>query len=272
LRADLHVHTTASDGSWTPEQVVRGAVQGGLDLIAITDHDTVAGAVQGFIEAASASLRIVPAVELSTTRDRRDLHILGYRVDLDAPTLRAHEERARGARMHRMETMVTRLQRAGLTVTMDAVLAAASHASAAVGRPHLARALVAAGEVRSIDEAFDRYIGDGLPAFEPTTILDPVAAIELTRAAGGFAVWAHPPWDLLDRLLPEMVRAGLRGLEAYRPLSTGEQIRRVETVVRSAGLLATGGSDWHSWERNGPLGSFYLSADRISPFLEAVGI
>jgi predicted metal-dependent phosphoesterase TrpH len=272
LRADLHVHTTASDGSWTPEEVVRGAVQGGLDLIAITDHDTVAGAVQGLIEARSVPLRVLPAIELSTTRERRELHILGYRVDFDAPSLRAHEERARGARLHRMETMVTRLRRAGLSVTMDAVLAAASHAPAAVGRPHLARALVAAGEVESIEEAFDRYIGDGLPAFEPTAILDPVAAIALASAAGGFAVWAHPPSDLLDRLLPEMVRAGLRGLEAYRPLSTGEQIRRVESVVRSAGLLATGGSDWHSWERNGPLGSFFLSSERISRFLEEVGI
>jgi predicted metal-dependent phosphoesterase TrpH len=171
-----------------------------------------------------------------------------------------------------METMVARLRRAGLNVTVEAVLAAAAEAPTAVGRPHLARALVAAGEVASIDEAFDRYIGDGLPAFEPTAMLDPVAGVELTVAAGGLAVWAHPPWDLIDALLPELVRAGLHGLEAYRPLSTGEQIRRLETVARSAGLVTTGGSDWHSPERNGPLGSFFLSSDRIARFLEAVGI
>jgi hypothetical protein len=101
--------------------------------------------------------------------------------------------------------------------------------------------------------------------------MDPVAGVELARSAGGLPVWAHPPPDLLDGLLPELVRAGLRGLEAYRPLSTGAQIRRLEMVARSAGLFATGGSDWHSWERNGPLGSFFLSAERLARFLEAIG-
>jgi predicted metal-dependent phosphoesterase TrpH len=272
MRADLHVHTTASDGAWTPERVVEGAAHGGLDLIAITDHDTVEGVTRGQSHARSFGVRVLPAVELSTTRSGRELHLLAYQVDLDSPLLRAHEQRARGIRMARMELMVSRLRGAGLNVTMEAVLDAAGGSAAAVGRPHLARALLAAGEVESIDQAFDRYIGDGMPAFEPTAILDPVEAVELARSAGGLSVWAHPPMDLIDPLLPELVKAGLKGLEAYRPLSTGDQIRRVESVARSAGILTTGGSDWHSWERNGPLGAFFLSADRIARFLEAVAL
>jgi predicted metal-dependent phosphoesterase TrpH len=272
MRADLHVHTTASDGAWTPEQVVQAASQGGLDLIAVTDHDTIEGVASAQAQAGKSGIRVLPAIELSTTRNGRELHVLAFMVDVDAPALRAYEQRARGGRLARMEVMVARLRGAGLNVTMEAVLSAAATTPASVGRPHLAQALVTAGEVRSLDEAFERYIGDGLPAFEPTALLDPVAGIELARAAGGFAVWAHPPGDLLDPLLPELVRAGLRGLEAYRPLSTGEQIRRLERIARSAGLLATGGSDWHSPERNGRLGSFYLGAERISAFLEAAGV
>jgi predicted metal-dependent phosphoesterase TrpH len=271
MRADLHVHTTASDGAWSPEQVVLGAAQGGLDLIAIADHDSAAGIARASAQASTSGIRVLPAVELSTTRFRRELHVLAYMVDLTAPELRRHEERAQRSRMARMEVMIGRLQKAGVQVTMESVLAAAGETPAAVGRPHLARALVASGAVGSIDEAFDRYLGDGLPAFEPTAFLEPVGAVELARACGGMAVWAHPPMDLIDALLPELVRAGLRGIEVYRPLSTSEQIKRAESVAKSAGLFTTGGSDWHSLERNGPLGSFYLTEDRIARFLEAAG-
>jgi predicted metal-dependent phosphoesterase TrpH len=269
MRADLHVHTTASDGAWSPEQVVLGAAEGGLDLIAIADHDSAAGVARATAQAATTGVRILPAVELSTTKNGRELHVLAYKVDVSAPELRKHEERAQGARLARMEVMVGRLQKAGLLVDMESVLAAGGETPAAVGRPHLARALVASGQVGSIDEAFDRYLADGLPAFEPTAFLDPVGAVQLARACGGMAVWAHPPMDMIDAVLPELVRAGLRGIEVYRPLSTSEQIKRSESLAKSAGLFTTGGSDWHSLERNGPLGSFYVNEDRVGRFLEA---
>jgi 3',5'-nucleoside bisphosphate phosphatase len=272
MRADLHVHTTASDGAWTPEQVVRGAAEGGLDLIAIADHDSTAGIVRATEHAGTTGVRVLPAIELSTTHKGRELHMLAYMVDLGAPELQKHEERAHGARLARMETMVARLQKAGVSVDMAAVLSAAGETPASVGRPHLARALVESGQVGSIDEAFDRYLADGLPFFEPTAFLDPVGAIELARACGGLPVWAHPPMDLVDGLLPDLVRAGMRGIEAYRPLSTGEQIRRSESVAKSAGLFPTGGSDWHSLERNGPLGSFFLSEQRLARFLQAAAL
>jgi predicted metal-dependent phosphoesterase TrpH len=272
VRADLHIHTTASDGSWAPEAVVRGALLGELDLVAIADHDTTLSVRPAIQAAQGTPLHVVPALELSTSRQARELHILAYFIDLDAPPLRRHEERARTSRLLRMETMVARLKQAGVGVEMEAVLSAAGGDHGVVGRPHLALALVRAGLVGSIEEAFDLYIGDRLPAFEPTALLDPVEGIALAGACGGIAVWAHPPGDLVDGLLPELVRAGLRGLETYRPQSQPQQVRRLEGVARSAGLLTTGGSDWHSPERNEPLGTFHVAGSRIGRFLEAGGL
>jgi hypothetical protein len=272
MRVDLHVHTTASDGAWTPEEVVLGAAAGRLDVIAVADHDTTVGVPVAARAAEGTPVRVIPAIELSTTRQGRELHILGYFIDLNAPPLRRHQERARTARLARMETMIGKLREAGVEVEMAAVLAAAGGDLGVVGRPHLAAALVGAGYAGSIGEAFDLYIGDGLPAFEPTALLDPVAGVSLAAEAGGIPVWAHPPGDLVDALLPELVRAGLRGLETYRPQSLPQQVKRLEGVARSAGLFTTGGSDWHSLERNEPLGAFYLESDRVSAFLRAGGL
>jgi predicted metal-dependent phosphoesterase TrpH len=272
MRADLHIHTTASDGAWSPEQVVRGAVDGRLDVVAVADHDTTVGVRPAIRASEGSTLTIVPALELSTSRDGRELHVLAYFVDLDASVLRRYEERARSSRLARMRTMVARLTEAGVPVDMDAVLASAGGESGVVGRPHLAAALVRAGHVSSIAEAFDRYIGDGLPAFEPTAMMDPVAAVELARECGGVAVWAHPPGDLVDKVLPDLVRAGLRGLETYRPQSHPQQIRRLEGIARTAGLFTTGGSDWHSPERNEPLGAFHVSGEGLARFLEEGGL
>jgi 3',5'-nucleoside bisphosphate phosphatase len=267
LLFDLHVHTTASDGSWGPTQVARGAKEGGLDAFAIADHDTTAGVV----EAASAAegLRIIPAVELSTTRDGRELHVLAYFIDPDATCLRNHEKFASEARTERMRTMLARLERLGIHIDLEAVLEIAGAGGRVLGRPHLARAIVNAGHADTIEEAFGRYIGDGLPAFEPTALMDPIDAVKLAHDAGGFAVWAHPPSDMIDSVLPGVVKAGLKGIEVYRPLSTPEQIKRLEGISKSAGLLRTGGSDWHSPERNGRLGDFAVTQERLSAFLEA---
>jgi hypothetical protein len=111
-----------------------------------------------------------------------------------------------------------------------------------------------------------------LPAFVPTSLLEPAAGVELVRAAGGLPVWAHPPGDLVDALLPSLLAAGLRGLEIYRPFATPRQVRRLESVAKTAGLLATGGSDWHSPERNQPLGAFHAPYPKVAPFLQAGGL
>ena len=271
MRLDLHIHTTASDGAWSPTAVARGAA-GRLDVIAITDHDTIAGFEGARRAAEGLHLHVIPAVELSSTHRGRDIHVLGYFVDPDAPGLRAHQVRAEGARERRMAEMVGRLRDQGIHVEMDAVLAAAGPERGSLGRPHLARALVAAGHAQSVSDAFDRWIGDSHAAFVPTALLDPAGAVDVVRAAGGIAVWAHPPTDLIDTLLPGLVRAGLRGLEVYRPRADAESMGRLERTARTAGLLVTGGSDWHTPDAGSVLGDFHVTGDELGRFLEEGGM
>lgn len=272
IRLDLHIHTVASDGAWTPEQVVEGAVAGHLDVIALADHDTTAGVDTAVDAARGQNLQVVPASELSATREGHELHILGYFLDPSNARLAAYEERARQRRLERMEEMVERLRGVGVHVELAAVLEEAGPRRTMVGRPHLARAMVSAGHVASVPEAFDRYIADGLPAFVPTDLGDPGEAIEVIVGAGGIPVWAHPRDQLLDLLLPELRRAGLLGVEAYRPGWHPERCGRVAAAARRQGLVVSGGSDWHDPERNAPLGDFFVTGEEVAEFLELGGL
>ncbi|HEX6940019.1 MAG TPA: PHP domain-containing protein [Longimicrobiales bacterium] len=267
MRIDLHVHSTASDGSLSPAEVVSAAQAGGLDLIALTDHDTTAG-VADALAAADGRLAVIAGIEVSSTYGGEELHILGYFVAPDHPELERYAGQAIARREERMHGMIRRLQELGVRLSYEDVLAGAG--TGPVGRPHLARALVHAGHVRSVQEAFDRFLADGGPAFLPTELLTPREAIDLIHAAGGVAVWAHPPLDVLDRELDHLVAWGLEGIECYRPMNTPSQIRRLEVAARSRGLLTTGGSDWHgAWA--GPLGTFHLPRDPVATLLELGG-
>ena len=271
MRLDLHIHTTASDGAWSPSAVARAAA-GRLDVIAVTDHDTTAGIAAARAAAQGLPLQIIPGTELSSTYKGRDIHVLGYFVDPEAKALREHAARAETGRERRMEGMIQRLRGQGVNVDMEAVLAAAGPDRGSIGRPHLAKVLVEAGHATSIPDAFDRWIGDAHPAFLPTALLEPPAAVEVVKAAGGIPVWAHPPLDVLDTLLPPLVRAGLRGLEVYRPRADPQQMATLERTARSAGLVVTGGSDWHSPNAGSALGDFHVTSDELSRFLEEGGM
>jgi hypothetical protein len=271
MRLDLHIHTTASDGVWSPAAVTEHAV-GRLDVIAITDHDTVAGIDRAQRAAAGLPLHVIPAVELSSTFNGRDVHVLGYFVDPVAPALLDHETRAMGARERRMEEMIGRLREQGVMVDMDAVLHVAGPERGSIGRPHLARVLVEEGHAQNVPDAFNRWIGDGHPSFVPTALLDPVEAVAVVRAAGGIAVWAHPPSDLIDALLPGLVQGGLRGLEVYRPRVDPRRAARLERTARTAGLVVTGGSDWHTPEAGSEIGDFHVTGDELDLFLKEGGM
>ncbi len=171
-----------------------------------------------------------------------------------------------------MKEMVGRLNSSGIDVTYEAVEAAAGPDRVVIGRPHLARALVEAGHASSIPDAFNSLIGDDSDFFVPTRLLDPIGAVELILAGDGLPVWAHPPGDLVDTLLPELVRSGLRGLEVYRPRYRQAQVLRYEGICRSRGLLMSGGSDWHTPEAGYALGDFYVTADEVEGLLEAGGM
>ncbi len=272
MKLDLHVHTSASDGACDPKEVVALASRAGLDVISITDHDTVAG-LSGAVEAASSqSVHVIPGVEMSSTLDDHEYHILGYFIDPDAPALRDHERTALQGRENRMIEMVTRLRQQGLLIEYDDVLEEAGPERSAIARPHLARALVTKGYASSTPDAFDRLIGDGHPAHVPTRLSTPTEAIRIILEAGGVPVWAHPPTSVLARSLPDLVRAGLLGLEVYRPRSRPNHILRLETAARASDLLMTGGSDWHTPDSGNSLGDFFVTEDEVAKLLAAGGM
>jgi predicted metal-dependent phosphoesterase TrpH len=272
MRLDLHIHTTASDGTWTPEQVSRGARVGGLDVIAIADHDTVAAVHPAREAAAQMDVQVIPALEASSTWQNREIHILGYFVDLDAPGLVGHTRRASELREARMREILSKLHDQGVEVPFEDVEHAAGAHRVNLGRPHLARALVSLGYATSVSEAFTRLIGDDRPAFVPTRLVAPEEAVALILESGGIPVWAHPPGDLMDVVLPRLVQAGLRGLEVYRPSHDRNDVLRLEAVCRSTGLLCSGGSDWHTPEGGAALGDFHVTADEVEALLEAGGM
>ncbi|MGW8267426.1 MAG: PHP domain-containing protein [Longimicrobiales bacterium] len=272
MRLDLHIHSTASDGALSPRAVLDEAEKARLDVIALADHDTTAGVRRLLEGGIRRSIQVLPALEVSSTLEEKELHILGYFVDPGSPAIRTHEERAVRLREKRMLGMIQRLADEGVTVEFDAVVEAAGPERTALSRPHLARALVAARYVTSVPEAFDRYIGDEHPAFLPTALLSPEEAIQLILDAGGIPVWAHPPEDRVESLLPRLVQAGLRGLEVYRPRHAPRYTLRLEGLCRAWKLLLSGGSDWHYPDRGLELGDFYVTAEEIAALLEEGGM
>jgi len=273
MRLDLHIHTVASDGVCTPEEVVERARSGGLDVIAIADHDTTAAVAAARDAAAPRHLEVIPASELSsTTADGRELHILGYFVDPVAPPLVDWEREARKLRLQRIERILDRLADQGIEVGLDAVIAQAGDGHGVLARPHLARAMVEAEVVGSVSEAFNRYIGDDHPAFVPTALASPAEAIRTIRESGGIAVWAHPPTERFEETLSDLVRAGLGGLEVYRPGNRPDWQRRLSSAAERAGLVVSGGSDWHDPRRNRPLGDFQVTADEVAGLLRIGGM
>lgn len=272
MRLDLHIHTTASDGAWSPEKVVAGAARGGLDVIAIADHDTTAGVAAAQAAGVERNVQVVPALEVSSTWQGRDIHVLGYFVDPAADALLEHARRAGGLRVERMRSMIARLAEQGVDVTFQEVEEAAGPDRVTLGRPHLARALVKRGHASSVVDAFNTLIGDQHAAFVPTELLGPEDAVRLVLAGGGLPVWAHPPGDVIDTLLPSMIRAGLRGLEIYRPSHGRNDVLRLEAICRTTGLLKSGGSDWHTPESGWVLGDFHVTGDEVERLLAEGGI
>ncbi len=270
MRIDLHIHSTASDGNCGPVDVVRRARAGGLDLIALTDHDTVAG-VSEARAAARDGMRVLSAIEISADHRGRDLHMLGYDVDIDAPGLQAYTHRAGDARAIRIRAMIELLAELDVAVEFDAVVREAGPDARSLARPHLARVMHATGQVGSVAEAFDRFIGDDGPAFVAARLVDVAGAIRLIHDAGGIAVWAHPSIPMLDAALPGFVSAGLDGLEVYRPRATDADLDRLRAAAVRHGLLVTGGSDWHG-EWHGDLGTFFLNRGHLGNFLDRVGL
>lgn len=270
MKIDLHLHSTASDGSLSPSALVWAARSGGLDVIALTDHDTCTG-IDEALGSLPDNLHLIPGIELSTTLDGAELHILGYFIDHNHPRLVEHARTAAERRSARVRNMLGLLADRGINLSYDDVLAAAGTSTGVLGRPHVARALQRAGHVQTIGEAFDRLIGDSGPCFLPTELLDPRSAIELIIEAGGISAWAHPRYDQFERLLPQLMEWGIQGVECIRPRSLPSEIQFYEGTTKEKNLLVTGGSDWHgSW--HGRLGDWSVTHDEVEDLLAAGGM
>ena len=239
---DLHAHSTASDGAATPAGFVEAAVHARLAAVALTDHDTLAGVAEAVEAGARHGLRVIAGSELSAHDDAREVHLLALHV-AEPERLDAELTRFRAQREDRAESIVARLNELGLRVTLDAVLGEA--AGAAVGRPHVARAMVAAGVVRDYREAFDRYIGNGRPAYVAKVPLAVREAARMTHEAGGILVFAHPGPDGTRERIERMAAEGLDGVEVVHPSHSAEDRARLGALADHLGLVWSGGSDWH---------------------------
>ncbi|MBZ0293430.1 MAG: PHP domain-containing protein [Anaerolineae bacterium] len=260
---DLHTHTTASDGQLTPAQLVELAREIGLDTIAITDHDTTSGIIQAQ-EAAPSGFEVIAGIELSAEDAGGDVHMLGYCIDLDNAIFQTALEEFRSRRYFRAQKIAEKLAALELPVEWDRIEAIAE--GGAIGRPHIARAMMEAGYVTSVKEAFERFLENGGPAYVARKRLSPEESVELIHIAGGAAVLAHPVYvkdhrAMIDRLLP----VGLDGIEVVYPDHPPALQAELRAIAQAHDLIMTGGSDFHGLNLPGKamLGSVTPPADAV---------
>jgi predicted metal-dependent phosphoesterase TrpH len=242
-RADLHIHSTHSDGTLTPAEIVRLAKESGLAAVSVTDHDNIAGVSEAQAAGDENGVEVVPGVELSANEDGTDIHMLGYLIDVQSESLIEHLGIFRERRRVRAERMVEKLNKLGLDVSIEAVLAKAG--TAAIGRPHVAEALAETGLVSSYEEVFRKYIGYGGPAYEPKYVISPERSVEIVHSAGGLAVVAHPGVYIKEEMLQKILKSGVDGIESMHPKHTAETVDRLSRLAKDLGLVETGGSDFH---------------------------
>ncbi len=246
--ADLHIHTKFSDGTVAPERIVEKARELGLSCIAITDHDAVLAIEPAMREAKKLNIEIIPAVELSAEIDGCDIHILGYFIDWQAQWFKKKLEQICDVRQRRALAIIEKLRAFGINLDPDELMGQAAVGS--VGRLHIARLLQKQGFVYSVQEAFNKYIGNGHPCYVKKFKLTPAEAINIIRRLRGVAVLAHPHHIGKDELIPELVQSGLRGLEVYCPEYDSAASKHYQSLAKKYGLLLTGGSDYHGPDKD----------------------
>lgn len=251
---DLHIHSTASDGTLTPADIIALALRLRIGAISITDHDSIAGSREAVLNGIPEDLGFLTGVEISAEPPPSypgagSIHILGYGVRLDDPELNGTLSKLQEARKDRNPQIIARLNKLGIAIRLEEVDREAGDGQP--GRPHIAKLLVKKGIVRSIDDAFNRYLGNGKPAYVDKFRIESSQAIELINAAGGIPVLAHPCLlelesdQQLDEILREMMAMGLKGLEVYFSEHTPEQTHRYAELAKRCDLLMTGGTDFH---------------------------
>jgi len=256
---DLHLHTNASDGRLPPADLVTRASLVGITIMSVTDHDTVAGLPEVHRSAARAGIEVVDGIEITAVHDGRDVHVLGYFIDTSAAPLGEFLVAQRTQRVERARAIAARLSRLGIAVDVDALLAkVATRPGASVGRPMIARAMVGRGHVASVQEAFERYLAAGQPAYVPRSGQQPADVIAVIHRVGGLASLAHPGVTRKPELIEPLIESGLDALEVYHSDHAPEVQRDTLKTARQFGLLVTGGSDFHGDDDRRPLGGVAL--------------
>ena len=265
MRADLHTHSTVSDGRLSPAELVRAADQVGLDVIAITDHDCVDGIDEALATAKEiSSIMVIPGVEVSTDIPKGEVHVLGYFIDHHDPGLLATLERLRDSRCVRAEKMVAKLADLGLSVDWERVQELAGQG--AIGRPHIAQAMLECNYITSFKEAFDKYISREGPAYVEREKITPSEAVQLIADARGLPVLAHPAdMNNLEQLIPELQKVGLVGIEVYYGNYPPKTNKYLASLADKFGLIACGGTDYHGLDDSNepPLGSVEVPAESV---------
>lgn len=245
---DLHVHSTCSDGTYTPAELVELALKKSLQAIAITDHDTTDGVLEAVEAAKGTALRIIPGIELSTAYEQKDIHILGLNIDIQNTVFQKRLKEFQQLRNQRNQKILGKLRNHGLLITWEAM--EASFPDSVWTRAHFARYLMDTGQVHTLTEAFGRYLGDHAPCFVPREKVTPFDAISLIHKSGGKAVLAHPllyhlPQEKLEELTGRLVRSGLDGIEAIYSANKGMDEPYLRRLAKKYSLIITGGSDFH---------------------------
>ncbi len=245
-RVDLHLHTTASDGRCSPLELVEHAAAAGIAVMAATDHDTTGSVEEVRVRAAERGIEAIPGIEITAVEGGRDVHVLGYFLQTTDASFREFLAGQRRTRVDRVRAIAGRLTELGMPVDLSEALAAVGQQSnRAIGRPQVARAMVAAGHVADTREAFDKWLGPNLPAFVPRSGPSPEAVIDTIHRAGGLASLAHPGRTQIDARIPALRNAGLDALEAYHSDHDAAAADRYHRMADDLGLLITGGSDYH---------------------------
>jgi len=249
--ADLHLHTRFSDGTFSPEELVAQAVSHSLAAIALTDHDTVEGCAATARECEAAGIGFITGTELTAEYDDTEVHVLGYFLDTRNERFLAQITKFQAVRQQRIHEMVARINQLGVPLQVESVFALANCRSP--GRPHVARALVKAGLINHLDEAFDRFLKKGRPAWVPKARMSAPESIQLIHQAGGLAVMAHPGLNRTDDIIPGLVAAGLDGIECFHTKHSTLMSERYLGFADQFHLLVTGGSDCHGYSKARPL-------------------
>ena len=251
MLADLHLHTCFSDGTYTPEELATEAQRAGLKAIALTDHDTMEGCPRLATACITFGIEFIPACEFTAELGEVEIHLIGYFLDSENARLKVELVRFQEVRQQRIREMVDRLNHLGIPLRTEAVFRLAN--CRAPGRPHVARTLVSEGLCSSLDEAFDRFLKKGKPAWVPKFKMSALAAIELIHEAGGLAVLAHPGLNRTDEVIPQVIEAGLDGLECFHTKHSTSMTEHYLQIAEANRLLVTGGSDCHGMSKGKPL-------------------